>query len=279
MSLSSPLYAPRPATLFAVEELTPQEKLFRLGLDDGSELGQLPGQFVQVSLPGLTEAPISVASSPTCRGVFELGVRRAGRLTSALHQLQPGAKLGIRGPFGRPFQLDALRGRPLLLLAGGCGLAPLRSLIQYCRDNPQDFPEVRIFYGARSPQDLMFKEDLHAWQQQRGFRCRYTVDNRPADSCYDGETGLITSLLDGLDLDLQNCRAVIVGPPPMYRPVIAALRGLGLTGAKRIMLSLERQMRCGVGKCGHCTIEHLYCCQDGPIFWLEEVELLRGALG
>lgn len=272
------IYAPRRCRLLSVTELTPQEKLFRLQLEDGSELAQQPGQFVQVSIPGLTEAPISVASSPTRKDFFELGVRKAGQLTSALHQLQAGAQLGIRGPFGRPFQLDALHGRQLLLIAGGCGLAPLRSLIQYCQDRRDEFNSVQIFYGARSPQDLMFKEDLDSWQLDGNFSCRYTVDNKPADSCFSGNTGLITELLADVRIDPKNSCAVIVGPPPMYKPVIETLRQLGLNKEKQIMLSLERQMRCGVGKCGHCTIEHLYCCSDGPIFWLEEVEHLRGAL-
>jgi NAD(P)H-flavin reductase len=274
----SSIYAPRPCRLLAVSDLTPQEKLFRLQLEDGSDLKHLPGQFIQLSIPGLTEAPISIANSPTRSGYFELGVRRAGLLTSALHQLQPGAMLGIRGPFGRPFQLDSLLGKELLLLAGGCGLAPLRSLIQYCQDQAAAYPSVQILYGARSPEDLLFKEDLSNWQISANFSCRYIVDQSPAASCYDGETGLLTQLLAQATIDADNCCAVIVGPPAMYRPVINELRRLGLTDKRQIMLSLERQMRCGVGKCGHCTIEHLYCCSDGPIFWLEEIEHLRGAL-
>jgi len=274
----SSIYAPRPCRLLSVTELTPHEKLFRLQLADGSELQHQPGQFVQLSIPGLTEAPLSVASSPTRQGYFELGVRKAGLLTSALHQLQPGAQVGIRGPFGRPFQLTALRGRQLLLIAGGCGLAPLRSLIQYCQDRREEFAAIQIFYGARSPQDMVFQQDLSEWQIGGSFNCRYIVDNQPADSCFDGETGLITDLLNDLQLEGKHCRAVIVGPPAMYRPVISTLRKLGLNRPKQIMLSLERQMRCGVGKCGHCSIEHLYCCCDGPIFWLEEIEHLRGAL-
>lgn len=272
------IYTPRPCQLLSVTSLTANEKLFQLQLADGSELQHQPGQFVQISIPGFTEAPISVASSPTRDGNFELAVRKAGSLTSALHQLQPGAQLGIRGPFGRPFQLDELRGKQLLLIAGGCGLAPLRSLIQYCQDRCDEFASVQIFYGARSEEDLMFRQELKDWQIGRNFNCRYTVDNKPANSCFDGETGLITQLLANLPIDSSNCCAVIVGPPAMYQPVIASLRQLGLNSAKQIMLSLERQMRCGIGKCGHCTIEHLYCCCDGPIFWLEEVENLRGAL-
>jgi len=272
------LYAPCPCRLLEVHELTPQEKLFRLQLLDGSELNHQPGQFIKLSIPGLTEAPLSLASSPSRKGSFDLGVRKVGTLTSALHELEPGATLGVRGPFGRPFQLTALIGRQLLLIAGGCGLAPLRSLIQYCQDHQSDFSSVHILYGARSPQDLMFKEDLNAWQISDRFSCRYTVDRTPAESCYDGETGLITRLLPEIRIDAANCCAVVVGPPPMYRPIISELRRLGLTRPQQIMLSLERQMRCGVGKCGHCTIEHLYCCCDGPIFWLEEIEQLRGAL-
>ena len=272
------IYSPCPCRLLAVSELTQHEKLFRLQLEDGSDLNHQPGQFVQLSMTGLTEAPISLASSSTRKGYFELGVRKAGLLTTALHQLQPGAQVGIRGPFGRPFQLDVLHGKDLLLLAGGCGLAPLRSLIQYCQDRPSNFQSVQILYGARSPQDLLFKEDLANWQIIDNFNCRYTVDKTPATSCYDGETGLLTNLLADVQINADNCCAVVVGPPTMYRPVINELRQMGLTGSKQIMLSLERQMRCGVGKCGHCTIEHLYCCTDGPIFWLEEVEHLRGAI-
>jgi len=285
MSLSllpqTSIYSPRPCRLLSVTDLTPQEKLFRLQLEDGRELGQQPGQFVQVSIPGLTEAPISVASSPSRAGCFELGVRKAGLLTSALHRLRPGAQLGIRGPFGRPFQLESLRDRHLLLIAGGCGLAPLRSLIQYCQDHRSAFRTVHILYGARSPDDLMFRDELSGWSLGPSFSCRYTVDaipGTPATSCYDGETGLITSLLDDMQLPAAHSCAVVVGPPPMYRPVIAKLRDMGLVRPHQIMLSLERQMRCGVGKCGHCSIEHLSCCCDGPIFWLEEIEHLRGAL-
>ena len=277
-AITSSIYAPRPCRLLEVCTLTPQEKLFRLQLEDGSELQHLPGQFIQVSIPGLTEAPISVASSPSRTGYFELGVRKAGTLTSALHQLQPGAQVGIRGPFGRPFQLAALHNKQLLLIAGGCGLAPLRSLIQYCQDNTTDFLAVHILYGARSPADLMFREELPGWHLSDSFTCRVTVDQTPATSCYDGDTGLITTLLNDIQIDADNCCAVVVGSPPMYRPIISKLRQMGLSNSKQIMLSLERQMRCGVGKCGHCSIEHLTCCCDGPIFWLEEIEHLRGAL-
>jgi sulfhydrogenase subunit gamma (sulfur reductase) len=271
------LYLPVDCEIIAVSDLTPHEKLFRLRMPDGATLGHTPGQFVQVSLLGWGEAPISVASSPTREGFFELGVRRAGSLTSALHQLRTGDRVGIRGPFGRPFDLEHLTGRDLLLISGGCGLAPLRSLIQYCEDREEEFGRLTILHGSRSPEDTLFKEDFAAWEASARFACSRTVDHAGGDGCYGGNVGLITRLIPPLEIAADRTVAVIVGPPVMYRPVIEELKQKGLE-SDRIVVSLERQMRCGVGKCGHCTIEHLYCCQDGPVFWLNEIEGLRGAL-
>lgn len=276
-SLSSSLYVPVDCEIVAASDLTHNEKLFRMRLSDGASLGHRPGQFVQVSLLGYGEAPISVSSSPTRGGFFELGVRRVGRLTCAMHQLKVGDTVGIRGPFGRPFDLSRLRGQDLLLISGGCGLAPMRSLIQYCEDRPEEFGRITILYGAKSPEEMLFKDDLAAWEASARFACSRTVDRITGGDCYSGGVGLITTLIPPLEVDADRTIAVIVGPPVMYRAVIAELKKKGVV-AERILVSLERQMRCGVGKCGHCSIEHLYCCQDGPVFWLNEVAHLRGAV-
>ena len=277
-SRHSSIYLPFECEIVGVSDLTPGEKLFRLRRTDGAALGHLPGQFVQVSLLGWGEAPISLASSPTRDGIiFELGVRRAGSLTGELHRMTAGDRLGIRGPFGTSFDLPRLRDKDLLLISGGCGLAPLRSLIQYCEDCPSEFGTITILYGAKNPEYTLFKEDLATWEASARFACGLTVDSSDADGCYNGNVGLITSLIPPLKIDPENTCAVIVGPPAMYRAVISELKNKGLP-SDRIAVSLERQMRCGVGKCGHCTIEHLYCCQDGPVFWLNDVEHLRGAL-
>lgn len=271
------LYIPREATILSVKELTSREKLFRLQLSGGSELNHLPGQFIQLSILGYGEAPISVASPPTRQGYFELGIRRVGSLTTAMHALKAGDKVGIRGPYGTPFDLESMVGKDLLLISGGCGLAPMRSLIQYAADRKNEFGRVTILYGAKSPGQLLFKEDLDKWETISGFTCSYTVDSREGDDCYIGSTGLITDLIHPIELRPEGTEAVIVGPPAMYTPAIAALKQKGLS-AQQITLSLERQMRCGVGKCGHCSIEHLYCCQDGPVFKLSAIEYLHGAL-
>lgn len=271
------LYAPRPAEITSVVDLTPEEKLFRLRLCDGSELCHQPGQFVQLSIPGFTEAPISIASSPSRTAGFELAIRRAGFLTSEMHLKKAGDLVGIRGPFGNPFNLAELFERNLLLISGGCGLAPLRSLIQYCGDFPDRFGRIQILYGARNPEFILFKDDLQKWIDSGSFSCSLTVDNVTSGSCYDGATGFVHSLIPPLDFDPASSCAVIVGPPLMYRAVIDQLSHKGMT-AERIFLSLERQMRCGVGKCGHCTIDHLYCCKDGPVFRLDQLAGVRGAL-
>ncbi len=271
------LYLPTECEILEVIDLTPAEKLFRVRRIDRVPLEHLPGQFVQVSLPGWGEAPISVASSPTRAGFFELGVRRAGSLTGAMHKLKGGDTFGIRGPFGRPFDLSQLRSQDLLLISGGCGLAPMRSLIQYCEDRPEEFGRVSIIYGSKSPEYTLFKDELAAWEASARFACSLTVDSLGGDGCYSGSVGLITALIPPLTVVPDQTVAVIVGPPAMYRAVIAELKMKGLR-SDQIVVSLERQMRCGVGKCGHCTIEHLYCCQDGPVFWLNEVENVRGAL-
>ncbi|MBI2354463.1 MAG: FAD/NAD(P)-binding protein [Deltaproteobacteria bacterium] len=271
------LYLPVECEIVAVSDLTPNEKLFRLRLPGGAVLGHLPGQFVQVSLLGWEEAPISVASSPGRGAFFELGVRRAGRLTDAMHRLKSGERVGIRGPYGRPFDLARMAGQELLLISGGCGLAPMRSLIQYCEEHPEEFGRVTMLHGARSPAEMLFRDELDAWEASARFACSRTVDRVTDGERYNGGVGLVTALIPPLELDPARTVAVIVGPPVMYRAVIAELRKKGL-GPERIVVSLERQMRCGVGKCGHCTIEHLYCCQDGPVFWLDEIEHMRGAL-
>lgn len=275
---SSPfLYLPLDGVITAVSDLTANEKLFRVRLPAGRILGHQPGQFVQVSLLGLGEAPISVASSPTRDGFFEMGVRRVGSVTAAMHRLGVGDSIGIRGPFGRGFDLARLRGKELLLVAGGCGLAPMRSLIQYCQDRREEFGRVTILYGAKSPADVLFGSDLDAWENLPGFACSRTVDRIADGDCFTGSVGLITRLVAATEVAAGNTVAVIIGPPVMYRPVIDLLQEKGLA-SRQVVVSLERQMRCGVGKCGHCAIEHLYCCQDGPVFWLNEVEGLVGAL-
>lgn len=270
-------YIPFPVEVVAIAELTPLEKLFRFKRIDEHPFTHKPGQFMQVSVAGIGEAPISVSSALTRGNYLEMGIRKIGSLTEYLHTLQVGDHIGMRGPFGTHFPIDELRGKDLLLIAGGCGLAPLRSLIQYAEDRRQDFDKVTILYGAKSPNDLLYKDELKKWQNSKHLACHVTVDSKPHDVSWNGNIGLITALIPSLDLRIDKTVAVICGPPIMYKFVILELNKKGIT-TDNIVVSLERHMKCGVGKCGHCTIEHLYCCIDGPVFRLSEISKTHGAI-
>ncbi len=261
----------RKGRIVAAKQMTDAEKWFEIRLDDG-ELDHEPGQFVQEELYGIGEAPISVCSSPTRRGSFELTVRAAGRLTRAMHALDAGGYVGIRGPFGRPFPVRIMAGNDLLFVAGGLGIAPLRSLIHYVMDNRKDFGKVDILLGCRTPHDMLFGSEIGTWQKRLDVNFLCTVDRGAPD--WHGNVGLITTLIPGVTLQPERTFAVVVGPPIMYKFVIAELLKKNIP-ERQIVVSLERHMKCGMGKCGHCQIDHpknYYCCKDGPTFTYDEVK-------
>ncbi|UCF09314.1 MAG: 4Fe-4S dicluster domain-containing protein [Candidatus Bipolaricaulota bacterium] len=268
-------YVPHMATLKRVAPLTEREKVFELRLPRDQEVGHQPGQFVMVSVPGIGEAPISIASSPTRRGSIELAIRDTGNVTHAMHGLAPGAVLGVRGPFGNGFPLEALEWRDLILIAGGIGLFPLRSLIQYVADRRDRFGDVTILYGARSPEERVFTVDLAEWSRREDLTLRQTVDQ--GSEAWGGHVGVITTLIPSIVIQPAKTMAVVVGPPVMYRFVIGELKKKGLAD-DQIAVSLERHMKCGTGKCGHCQINGIYACQDGPVFTLEELNVLQEAV-
>ena len=269
------LYLPRAAELVKVTELTPKEKIFDFRFTDGKALQQRPGQFVEVSIAGIGEAPISVSSSPTRGETFQLGVRNAGNVTGTLHTLKQGQILGIRGPFGNGFPLEALEHKDLLLIAGGIGLFPLRSLVQYILDRRDLFGRVVLLFGARSPAERLLPDELALWSRSPDLEFHETVDK--GDDSWKGNVGVITTLIPKVNIDARKAFAVTVGPPIMYRFVIGELRKKDFAD-ERIILSLERRMKCGVGKCGHCQINGVYVCQEGPVFTLAQLRRLREAV-
>ena len=271
------IYRPVRCRLESTNDLTRLEKQFRLVRLDGEPFGHRPGQFVQVSIFGAGEAPISVASSPTRGPFLELGVRRMGTLTGALHGLGPGDEIGVRGPFGRSFDTEALRGKDMLLMAGGCGLAPMRALIQYCEDRREEFWKAclsvwgqdargRPLQGRSRPVGRIRGHDLplHGGPGAGGRGLGW-----PGRADHQAHSAAADRARQNHRRNRRPAGHVPVGDPELHA------KGLGDTS---IMVSLERHMKCGVGKCGHCTIEHLYCCLDGPVFWLSEIAGLKGAL-
>jgi sulfhydrogenase subunit gamma (sulfur reductase) len=276
-SSSDSIYVPTPAKVVKIQPLTALEKVFTIELPHGQSLGHRPGQFVQVSLLGIGEAPISISSSPSrSNGIFELCVRKVGDVTGALHSLEAGAQIGVRGPFGAGFPIDKFKGKDVLVAAGGLGLAPARSVINQVLDERGAFGRMIILYGAKTPRELLFQEELVAWQHRGDVECHVTVDRGDAD--WKGHVGVITTLFPKIAVDPRNTVAITIGPPVMYKFVLMELLSKGIPEGE-IWLSLERRMKCGVGKCGHCQINHLYCCVNGPSFTYAQIKGVEEAVG
>lgn len=269
------LYYPTMCEITDAKQLTDLEKWYELKMPEGQELGHEPGQFVEVSAFGIGEAPISVSSSPSKKGSFELCIRQVGTLTNVLKRYEKGDTLGIRGPFGKGYPMDKLYGKDILIVAGGIGLVPLRSLINFVLDNRKEFGRLIILYGAKSPSELLFKDEIDAWQERDDVELHVTVDQ--GDESWKGNVGVITTLIPELELDLNRTIAAITGPPIMYKFVVMSLKSKQLPDS-HIYLSLERRMKCGVGKCGHCQINGVYCCQEGPVFNYTDIKPLEEAL-
>jgi len=258
------LYTPEIAVIKKVIPQNSRETLFEIELTERKTLGHVPGQFVEVSVLGVGEAPFGVSSAPAPdRPTFDLCVRKVNNVTGALHNLKPGDKVGIRGPMGNGFEVKNFIGQDVLFVAGGIGLVPLRSLIQHVLKQRAQFGKVYILFGCRTPQELLFKEELAEWEGRKDVEYLVTVDL--GDESWNGNVGVITTLLPKIDFDPQRTQAAIVGPPIMFRFVIKELLARRLP-AESMWLSLERKMKCGVGKCGHCQMNQIYICQEGPVF-------------
>lgn len=270
------IYLPEAATAVRIVPLTETEKLFQLKFDSGRPLGHMPGQFVEVSLPGIGEAPISISSPPDKNGQFELAIRNIGNVTAATHKLTEGDKVGIRGPFGTVFPVEtAMKGKDIIFVCGGIGLIPLRSAIKYVLDNRSSYGKVTILSGTRTPQNRLFTDELADWEKRDDVDLLESVDI--GDETWQKNVGVVTTLFQKITIDSANTIAVIVGPPIMYKFVLLELKKFYVSN-DNIYMSLERSMKCGVGKCGHCQINGLYTCQDGPVFRYTDIAAVREAI-
>lgn len=270
--MSENIYLPRMATIQSMRPETIDVTTFRVTIDDSDGIGKFEyksGQFAEVSVLGVGEAPISISSSSTRPEAIEFSIRRVGELTNALHELKPIDKIGIRGPFGNFFPLEEMEGQNLLIIGGGIGLAPLRSVILNIFDNRVKYGKIDIVYGARSPQDLVFTSEYEEWQAVDNTRLHLTVDR--GDEKWKGNVGLVPTFLKETNPSPENTISITCGPPIMIKFVIEALNELGFS-SEQIITTLERRMKCGVGKCGRCNIGNKYVCLDGPVFTLKQLE-------
>ena len=264
--LAADPYRPWEARITSIKPLTETEKLYELRLCDErvrAAFRHKPGQFVMISLLGVGEAPIAICSSPAKTGFFELTIRKAGAVTSKLDSMQCGDIVGIRGPYGHPFPYEEMKGNDILCVAGGTGIAPLRSLINNIHDERDQFGKVVIIYGSRNEKTIMFRDQFEMWRHRKDFEL-YMPLSQP-DEGWEGEVGYAGDMFKYIDVSPQNTFGAICGPPVMYASVIDEMRKKGID-YDRIYMSFERHMKCGMGKCGHCQVAHQYCCLDGPVF-------------
>lgn len=275
---SENIYLPKVAILDRVTDEIEEVKTFYWHFEDEAEQKAFkrfrPGQFAEVSLFGIGEFPTSLPPSPTEDETF-FTVRSVGSCTAALHQLKPGDRFGVRGPYGNGFPMEEYYGKNLVFVAGGIGLIPLRSCIVYALKHREKYDRIQIFYGSKTPKELMYLSDLREWEKSAGIECKLTVDKECPTEVWTGNIGVVGSLLKKADthVPVDNTIAFVCGPPVMFRFVIQDLLALGFQ-EKNIVSTLERYMKCGVGKCGHCCIGVAYVCMDGPVFSYEQIKKL-----
>ncbi len=269
------IYLPQLATVVKAEAMNVTERYLRLSMDDG-QFDYIPGQFVEVSVAGIGEAPITITSSPTQKDGFELVIRKIGNVTNAVHGLQQGAKIGIRGPLGDgTYPVEEAKGKNVVFICGGLGLVPQRAFINYVLDNRDDYGEVTILQGTKCYDQRLFVKEVAAWEKRDDVTMLETIDE--PDDCWKGNVGVVTKLIPKVKTDLKSAVVLVCGPPVMYKFVLMSLEEYDVPH-NNIFLNLERKMKCGVGKCGHCQINNVYCCMDGPVFRYSDLATLPEAI-
>jgi NAD(P)H-flavin reductase len=262
------LYQPINAEIVDIIDESPTIKSFVIVPEESFTFKT--GQFVELTLPGEGEAPFTPSSSPADTEKMEITIMKAGHVTALLHQSEKGQKVGIRGPYGNGYPIDCFVGREVYIVGGGVGLAPIRSLFLTLIDRIKDFKSVICRFGARTPNDFIFKKALlGSWQKINGVNIKLTVDK--ADGDWKGNVGVVTTILASNDVDVTNSVAVVCGPPVMMEFATLKLLEFGFR-PENIYLSMEKNMSCGFGKCGHCIIGKFYVCKDGPVFTYEQIK-------
>jgi len=261
-------YQPIEAEIVDVIDESPTIKTFVI--KPISDFAFATGQFVELALPGKGEAPFTPSSSPTEKKQMEISIMKSGEVTGLLHECKKGQKVGIRGPFGHGYPVDDFAGKEVYIVGGGVGLAPIRSLFLTLVERIKDFKSVVCRFGAKTPEDFIYKNTLFGdWQKIDGVKIKLTVDQ--ADGKWKDNVGMVTTILSKDDVNIKNAAAIVCGPPIMMKFVTLKLLEFGFA-AKDIYLSMEKNMSCGIGKCGHCMIGKYYACKDGPVLTYEQVK-------
>ena len=268
------IFLPKECKITHAKQVTQSEKHFTLRYADGSNVSFEPGQIMELSLFGFGEIPLGYASSPAREDTWDVVIRTVGRVSTALNALNEGDSVYVRGPLGAGFPVKEFQGHDVLVVAGGIGLCATRSMIQYITDKRGEFEKFHLFYGARDPSQQLFLDDIANWKVSKDVDYHEIVDN--ADENWTGNVGVITDLFSKVTLSADT-RVIICGPPIMFRFVIEECDKIGIK-RENVYVDLERRMKCGVGKCGHCQINDKYVCCDGPVFRYSDIQDLEEAL-
>jgi len=274
MSMVNNPYLPELATVVKIIEETPNIKSFQVVLNDPEKMQRFsfqPGQVGQLSVFGVGESTFVINSPPTRKEYLQFSVMRAGEVTSALHELTEGDPIGVRAPLGNWFPYEQMKGKNILFIGGGIGLAPLRTLILFMLDHRDDYGDITIIYGARTPNDLCYKYDLKDWEERSDVNLILTVDAEFPG--WDKRVGLVPNVLKEVAPSPENTVAITCGPPIMIKFTLQALSALKFND-EQIITTLEKRMKCGIGICGRCNIGTMYVCKDGPVFSLSQLKSL-----
>jgi sulfite reductase subunit B len=259
----------RPIESKVLEVITETPTIKTLRLQPVEPIPFAPGQFIDLTVPGVGEAPFT----PSCRSnggtEIAVSVMRVGRVTEHIHQLAPGDTVGLRGPYGTGYPLDRFKGKEVLVVGGGCGFAPLRSLMYALFDASKEFKKLVFRGGCRNPKELLYRDEMLQWGRRDDLDFLLTVDH--GDESWDGPVGVVTTILDGMDFDCSSGVGIVCGPPVMMKFATRKLLEMGIS-EDRIYLSMEKNMSCGIGKCGHCRLGTYYCCKDGPVFAYSDIK-------
>jgi sulfite reductase subunit B len=260
MSVSNPY---RPIESKVIDVITESPTIKTIKMKPKEEIPFKTGQFIELTVPGFGEAPFTPSSRPWVKDIMEVTVMKVGKVTDEIHNLKKGDTVGLRGPFGNGYPLETFMGQEVLIVGGGCGFAPIRSLMYEFFDRSGQFKNLFFRGGCKTPKDFLYKKETAEWAKRDDINVVLTVDE--GDGSWKGKVGLVTTILDSIKMDIKNGYAVVCGPPIMMKFATKKLIEMGFRD-KNIYLSMERNMSCGIGKCGHCRIGPYYVCKDGPVF-------------
>jgi len=259
----------RPIETEVLEVITETPTIKTLRLKPKEEITFKTGQFIELTIPGVGEAPFTPSSKPSVKDVIEVTIMKVGKVTEQIHQLKKGNTVGLRGPFGSGYPLNEFKGKEVLVVGGGCGFAPIRSLMYSLFDISSEFKKLFFRGGCKNPSEFLYRKEISDWTKRKDLNINLTVDK--GDSTWKGHVGLVTTILDDVKMDYRSGVAVVCGPPIMMKFATKKLLEMGFKESN-LYLSMEKNMSCGIGKCGHCRIGTYYACKDGPVFQYSKIK-------